>query len=53
MRLILTTLAALGLATGVAFAGCAGHSAEKERPDQVTQMPVDTSIQTSSVQLEN
>lgn len=48
MKLILATLAALGLATGFAFAGCAGHSAEKERPDQVTQAP-DTTIQTSSV----
>lgn len=53
MKLILATLAALGFATSFAFAGCAGHSAEKERPDQVTQIPADTSIQTSSVQLDN
>jgi hypothetical protein len=42
MKLVLATLAALGLATSFAFAGCAGHSAGKEQPDRITQAPDQT-----------
>lgn len=52
MKLILATLAAFGLATSFAFAGCAGHSASKEKMDQTTQVP-DTTIQTGSIVVAN
>lgn len=35
MKTVLATLAAMGLMTGIAFAGCAGHSVSVQKPDQV------------------
>ena len=43
MKTVLTTLAALGLMTGFAYAGCAGHTASKDRADQVAEAPADSS----------
>jgi hypothetical protein len=39
MKLVLATLAALGLATSFAFADCAGH-VKKEQSDSITQAPI-------------
>lgn len=66
MKTILAAMAAIGLASGSAFAGCAGHTAQTEKPDTVASLsvpmsaageataeaPVDDAITTGSVATE-
>lgn len=42
MKTVLATLAAVGLMTSFAYAGCAGHSASKEKSDQLAEAPITT-----------